>query len=134
VNLKPILPAIALAVTLAAPASAETWDCTFKPSRGNGTPERAIIQRDANTGRVMVNDNLIKNYVGSPLEGRLRSKTSSRVWVTWELPSLKDNRGHWIPGIVFSVNITLANGAATISGTPQGNYQAVRSSGSCKTR
>lgn len=126
---------LALAAALfAIPAGAATWDCTFNPSRGNGTPERVIVQIDANTGVARVNDPIIQNYVGHPVEAQLRANTASRLTLRWELPSVKDARGNWIPGVVYTLTSDKSTGAARISGRPNGNYKEVSSTGSCKAR
>ncbi|HHB80614.1 MAG TPA: hypothetical protein ENK83_02540 [Aliiroseovarius sp.] len=123
-----------LAGLVATSAQAETWKCAFKPSRGDGTPQVVIIQLGASGGRTMVLDGLIQNYVGKPVEARSVRNTTSTLSVRYDLPSVKDNKGQWIPGIVYNVYIEKSNGKSRVTATPSGNYRDVRSTGTCKRK
>ncbi|PIE06703.1 MAG: hypothetical protein CSA74_11240 [Rhodobacterales bacterium] len=125
------LAVFAIATALAAPVAAKTWSCTF--SGGDGAvPEKVIITHDQNTGAVTVNDPFIQNYVGTPVSGILKSANATRYLFNYSLRSFKDEQGHWVPGVSFSVNIIRATGKASISVNPGGNYESQRGSGTCR--
>lgn len=127
---------LALAGMLAAGSTtAETYTCKFVQSGpGKTIPEVVVIEHDTGSGRVSVIDPFINNYVGAPLTGTLKSKNETRTLFAWQLPALKDENGHWIPGIAFSVNIIRASGQASISSAPSGNYERARGSGNCSVK
>lgn len=110
------------ALLLAAPASAKTYVCKFTGSAVVKTvAETVIVQHNEKSGQVTVQDGFTNNYVGGPMSGKMKSMNATRVLFAWELPSLKDGNGNWVPGIAFSLNVIRATGQASISGNPQGN-------------
>lgn len=127
-----VLAAAAVVAGNAGAASATTYACKFSGSQvGKSIAETVIIQHNTSTGAVTVQDGFTNNYVGGPVSGTLKSLNGTRALFSWSLPSLKDERGNWIPGIAFSVNIIRASGQASITSNPQGNYKPGRASGAC---
>ena len=98
---------------------------------GKTISEIVVVQHNATTGEVTVQDGFTNNYVGGPVAGTLKSMNATRALFSWSLPSLKDENNHWIPGITFSLNIIRATRQASITSNPQGNYKSARASGAC---
>lgn len=131
-----MLLSVGLAVLLlATPASAKTYVCKFTGNAvGKTVSEVVVVTHDESSGQVTVQDGFTNNYVGGPMSGKMKSMNATRVLFGWELPSLKDGNGNWVPGIAFSLNLIRATGEASISGKPQGNYKSGRASGACSIK
>lgn len=129
------LAGLALALFCAGAAAAQTYTCKITPAgRSHSVPTDVIVLYDATDGSVMVNDNYIQHYVGSPIAGILKSKKANRVLFAWTVPGVKSNTGQYSAGLTYSLNIQLPSGAASITGKPQGYANAWRGSGSCTMR
>ena len=127
-----VVAGLALAAALAGPVSAKTYLCKFTGSVvGKTISETVGILHNESTGEVLVQDGFTNNYVGGPMLATLKSMNGTRVLYTWQLPSLKDEKGQWIPGVTFSLNIVRASLKASINSAPSGNYKATRASGAC---
>jgi len=127
-----ILAGLFLGFGFSGAAVADTYKCKITPAgTSHAVPTDVIIQHDPGTGSVMVNDNYVQHYVGSPIAATLKSKNANRVLFTWTVPGVKNSTGQYTPGLTYSLNIQLPSGAASISGKPQGYANAWRGSGSC---
>ncbi|MCB1347277.1 MAG: hypothetical protein KDK11_01015 [Maritimibacter sp.] len=130
-----VLAGLALAVSVTGAASAKTYTCKFVGNVvGKTVSEVVVVQHDEASGKVTVQDGFTNHYVGGPMPATLKSMNGTRVLYSWQLPSLKDSNGQWIPGVTFSLNIIRASLQATISSNPQGNYKATRASGACTAK
>lgn len=78
------------AVLAAMPAAAAVtrYECNFPENGrlgGGWVPTVVVVQDDDRTGKIMVFDPLIKNFVGVPIEARRGDETVARVTFVWTL-------------------------------------------------
>ena len=130
-----VITGLVLAVGVAGAAAAETYTCKITPAgKSHAVPTDVVIQHDASSGSVMVNDNYVQHNVGSPVAGILKSKNANRVQFTWTVRGVKHDSGQYAAGLTYSLNIQLPSGTASITGKPQGYANSWRGSGTCSVR
>lgn len=132
---KIFLVALTLAAGIGGAAAAETYTCKMKPAgKSHSIPTDVIIGHDVASASIVVNDNFIQHYVGNPIAGVLKSKTSNRILVTYTVPGVKNDSGQYTAGLIYSINIQLPSGTATMTGKPQGYANSWRGSGTCTVK
>lgn len=125
------LAAAFTAAALATPLSAETWTCKLTPAGTSHAIPNDVILKHGADGSVVVIDNVIQHYVGQPIAGMLKSKNANRVLFGYTVPGIKNSTGQYTPGIVYTINIQLPSGKASMTGKPQGYSNSWRGSGAC---
>lgn len=130
----PMIAGIVLAAGIAGAASAETYTCKIQQSGTSGwIPTDVIVSYDPSTGAVVVNDNIIQHYVGSPIPGRLKNKNANRILFAWTVSGIKTESGQYAAGLDYSLNIQ-TNGQASMSGKPQRYSNKWYGKGTCSKK
>lgn len=129
-----MIASIVLAFGIAGAASAETYRCKIEPKGSSGwIPTDIIVSYDPSAGTVMVNDNIIQHFVGSPIPGRLKNKNANRILFAWTVSGIKTESGQYAAGLDYSLNVA-TSGRASISGKPQRYTNNWYGKGSCSKK
>lgn len=127
-----MLSLLAISCATAVVAAPVTYTCAVDASRANSwiTPQ-LVIQHDAETGRVIVNDALIKTIHGQPIEGKVDTDNNKRVTFRWDLPAFTAKNGQHVPRFMYRATYMKATGAVSVSAQPGGYPNNFQAQGKC---
>jgi hypothetical protein len=121
-----------LALSHAAFAAPVTYTCALDVARANNwIPTQLVIQHDAETGRVIVNDPIIVAMVGQPLEGKVDIDNAKRITFLWELPKVKNRSGQFTPRFLYRATYLKATTVVSVSAQPAGYPNSFEARGNC---
>jgi hypothetical protein len=132
--LRAFLTACAIAMTLASAADAAPviYTCAVKVSNTNQwVPSQLVIQHDADTGRVIVNDPILMAVAGQPAEGKVDIDNDKRVTFLWELPKVRNRAGQYTPRFLYRATYLKATGVVSVSAQPAGYPNNFEGRGTC---
>jgi hypothetical protein len=120
------------ALSGAAMAAPLTYTCALDVARANNwVPSQLVIQHDADTGRVIVNDPIIIAMVGQPVEGKVDIDNAKRVTFLWELPKVKNRSGQFTPRFLYRATFIRATEAVSVLAKPAGFPNSFEGRGKC---
>lgn len=127
-----VLVAIAVLASLAsgaAVADVKRYDCTFD-DRYESTPPRVQIDVDRATGRVVVADDISREFAGGPVAGKIAKDTPERTTIRWSV-HMSNSRGQRAR-MDYALNLFHGGRSPTLRAKPFGYDNDFGGAGSCK--
>ncbi len=121
------LPAVLLAAALLSPAAAfaqtVTYNCALTvPRNQNWVAQQIVIGHDTATDAVVINDPIIDNLIGQPVQGKVAVDNDKRITFAWELPEIRNSSGQYTPRFIYRATYIKATGKVSVLAKPL-NYQ-----------
>jgi hypothetical protein len=128
-----ILSCLAAAtLSTAAIAAPVTYTCALDvPRADNWVPSQLVIQHDADTGRVIVNDPIISSLIGQPVEGKVDIDNAKRVTFLWEIPEVKNRASQYTPRFLYRATYLKTTGVVSVAAKPTGYPNSFEARGTC---
>ena len=129
--MKRILHLAAAFFLVAGTAQATTYNCQIKPrAKGSWVPRELVIEHNTQSDEVLVIGNLIKHYLGNPVQGRVDIANAKRTTFVWEWKNF-DSAKQFTSTFLFRATVISATGAIIITSKPMGYRNSFRGKGTC---
>jgi hypothetical protein len=122
-------------VCLAGSASATTYVCSVKPdSKGAWIPQTLAISHTPSTGEVIVNDDMIMQFRGKPLAGKVAVDNKRRITFTWTIDGIEAGGGQSVRRFDFRATIQKGSHKISMTSQPSGFANVFGGRGACKVK
>ena len=113
------LAALAIGAVLASSVNAKTYSCNITPDNSrHWIPRTLLMNIDDQSGDILIYDDLIKTYPGTPVHGKLSAETDKRITVKWSLNQVHDDYGENTAHFFFRASYFKNTGKLIISSRP----------------
>ena len=113
-------------------AISDTYFCKVKQdSKGNWVPQSLAISYDEKTGKVVVNDEYIMHFHGTPIAGKVVTDNAKRITFSWILPDVKNSAGQRALRFQYRATYLKASHKVVVTSRPSGYEDTFRGAGVC---
>lgn len=115
-------------------AAEVAWLCDLIVRDSNTPmPAQIVIGHDTETGAVVVNDPVIAQFVGLPMQGRVEGETPRQIVFLWTLQGPADTAHPAIPHVEYRAAISKSDGAVAVRAMVSGSSRPFTASGTCRS-
>lgn len=126
--------ALGLCLGLAGPALAKpvTWLCRLDVPRSQAwVPDQLVIQLEPGADTGLVNDPIIRHFVGQPLPARVETDNARRITLRWKLDMVRNASGQVAPQFIYRATVQKGTLDIRVTAIPAGYSNVFEAGGKC---